>query len=136
MLREPPKSTRIDTLFPYTTFFRSDYWLSEFSWMQQAGMNAGKKIPRTEGSFFVKEAYLELKAPLLADMPGVYALNVGGAVRVGDYSSVGKVFSYSEEHTSELQSLMRISYAVFCLKNKTQTIRYTTYNLNHMLYTS
>src|SRR3546814_4660370 len=98
-------------------------------------------------------------------MPGVYALNVGGAVRVGDYSSVGKVFSYStnleyspirdlrlrgtvsqatrapnitelyspqsqdfpsvtdrsEEHTSELQSLMRISYAVFCLKKKNTT---------------
>jgi outer membrane receptor protein involved in Fe transport len=75
--------------------YRDEYSRSEFDALQQAGLNAGNKIPRTEGSFFVKEAYLELKAPLLADMPGVYALNVGGAVRVGDYSSVGKVFSYS-----------------------------------------
>src|SRR3546814_18547235 len=77
MLRRPPRSTRTDTLFPYTTLFRS---LAAF--LRRAVV--GKVVARVD----------------------VAAI------------SVLKTFDRSEEHTSELQSLMRISYAVFCLKKK------------------
>src|SRR3546814_9046543 len=78
MIRRPPRSTRTDTLFPYTTLFRSRLDL----------MMSGVRLPSSN----------QLKA----------ASRVAGASR-------GR---RSEEHTSELQSLMRISYAVFCLKKK------------------
>src|SRR3546814_3969139 len=86
MLRRPPRSTRTDTLFPYTTLFRS------------AGTAAAGGRPHAT----VEQAL----ADALAD-----------AVR-GDRVLVFGSFHRSEEHTSELQSLMRISYAVFCLKTK------------------
>src|SRR3546814_4458862 len=82
MIRRPPRSTRTDTLFPYTTLFRSD----------------GR-------GFHVDGACLGGSAGA-----GIRA----AAVRAGDRRR------RSEEHTSELQSLMRISYAVFCLKKKKQ----------------
>src|SRR3546814_7838581 len=75
MIRRPPRSTRTDTLFPYTTLFRSGLY---------ALMHAGE-----EGMQMAARSFME-----------------GPHVR------------RSEEHTSELQSLMRISYAVFCLKKK------------------
>src|SRR3546814_8914891 len=79
MRRRPPRSTRTDTLFPYTTLFRSD----------DACRNAIETEPAPFlGSFCPKQA------------KGTHFAN------------------RSEEHTSELQSLMRISYAVFCLKKK------------------
>src|SRR3546814_4617389 len=81
MIRRPPRSTRTDTLFPYTTLFRSP------------PLSPGK--PRYRCLIHVEQR-----------RDG--ALRVAGCKR-------------SEEHTSELQSLMRISYAVFCLKKKTQT---------------
>src|SRR3546814_4097945 len=87
MIRRPPRSTRTDTLFPYTTLFRS---------------------PRA------------LAAPvILVAVSRLFRDVNGGPLR-------------SEEHTSELQSLMRISYAVFCLKKKKkkQTYNETTYNIN------
>src|SRR3546814_6542219 len=80
MNRRPPRSTRTDTLFPYTTLFRSDRWRSTMR----------EKAPPIH--------------EFLAECTPGY-LNNEGNVR-------------SEEHTSELQSLMRISYAVFCLKKK------------------
>src|SRR3546814_3765965 len=92
MHRRPPRSTRTDTLFPYTTLFRSPVGLVE-------GDDAGRQ--RCPGS-------------------GRRRWRGGGrlghaAARLGN----GMVDSLrSEEHTSELQSLMRISYAVFCLKKK------------------
>src|SRR3546814_1354356 len=73
MIRRPPRSTRTDTLFPYTTLFRSSAWISG------AAPGDGRSVTGT--------------TPL----------------------------ARSEEHTSELQSLMRISYAVFCLKKKKET---------------
>src|SRR3546814_3817959 len=75
MIRRPPRSTRTDTLFPYTTLFRSRW------------------------------------------MPAVEPFLLQDGERVRHHRS--------EEHTSELQSLMRISYAVFCLKNK---------NITHLIY--
>src|SRR3546814_14444563 len=82
MIRRPPRSTRTDTLFPYTTLFRSHL--------------AVIAAIRAEG--------VEID-PAIADL----AVKQAGIAR-------------SEEHTSELQSLMRISYAVFCLKKKIQNI--------------
>src|SRR3546814_14146200 len=91
MIRRPPRSTRTDTLFPYTTLFRSVGGLGALRVILIAGQEGG-------GRLFVLLAHVEgLAEPVLRT--GVRRLR-------------------SEEHTSELQSLMRISYAVFCLKKK------------------
>src|SRR3546814_10187987 len=92
MIRRPPRSTRTDTLFPYTTLFRSDA-----DRRRHAGAAAKSAQPRRVG--------------LLAGDHALCDAAVGRRWR-----RRGR----SEEHTSELQSLMRISYAVFCLK-KTKT---------------
>src|SRR3546814_4993137 len=89
MIRRPPRSTRTDTLFPYTTLFRS--------------LQSEQQVD-------------DLVAGLAVQVAGrlVGQQQIGGR-REGTRSAAGR----SEEHTSELQSLMRISYAVFCLKKKT-----------------
>src|SRR3546814_4681612 len=97
MIRRPPRSTRTDTLFPYTTLFRS-HLLSGGS----EGDLLVWKLPEPERAEFASSVPHADGAPL-AFSPG------------------GERFR-SEEHTSELQSLMRISYAVFCLKKKKKTI--------------
>src|SRR3546814_1997629 len=89
MIRRPPRSTRTDTLFPYTTLFRSDY--SGDLLEPEAVLEC---IERAKALLAHTQAWLERHRPDL----------LGG--------------DRSEEHTSELQSLMRISYAVFCLKKK------------------
>src|SRR3546814_1775319 len=89
MIRRPPRSTRTDTLFPYTTLFRSL-------------VVAGRKAHG-----------LELQVILVRPEPG------HGMIGFFPAHDVGHGGLRSEEHTSELQSLMRISYAVFCLKKKT-----------------
>src|SRR3546814_10499611 len=134
MLRRPPRSTRTDTLFPYTTLFRSLY-RGASSHYCQAGANktgyrpaygnvdADGRIRNRERRFsdaafakhsrFVQEPvrlHARRHGPafsrhLLVDPPRRRHVHLGNAAR-------------SEEHTSELQSLMRISYAVFCLKKK------------------
>src|SRR3546814_7312021 len=90
MIRRPPRSTRTDTLFPYTTLFRSVPFFTQF----------GNLLPQQP----------------------VFSLKTGR----------------SEEHTSELQSLMRISYAVFCLKKKKNTkstqIRSTLHPILNRIY--
>src|SRR3546814_4109135 len=93
MIRRPPRSTRTDTLFPYTTLFRS-HWSRPASALRQAHRRGRRGSP-------------EHRRPR----------QVSGNHRRGEYGR-------SEEHTSELQSLMRISYAVFCLKKKRQMILY------------
>src|SRR3546814_18073597 len=90
MIRRPPRSTRTDTLFPYTTLVRS-------------------LIPR---ALEILERETEER------VAGEQFRDPGG--RVPLRLEVGKPGRRSEEHTSELQSLMRISYAVFCLKTKIQ----------------
>src|SRR3546814_7096980 len=97
MIRRPPRSTRTDTLFPYTTLFRS----------QPAPGDEDTDLQQMFGSVW------EWTGSAYRPYPGFRA--APGAV--GEYN--GK-FMRSEEHTSELQSLMRISYAVFCLKKKKQ----------------
>src|SRR3546814_3232704 len=91
MIRRPPRSTRTDTLFPYTTLFRSQ----AFSHHGAAGI-----FDQGAAAGCLERQKRKAKA-------------VPRAAR--QYNLIGR----SEEHTSELQSLMRISYAVFCLKKKT-----------------
>src|SRR3546814_1976874 len=90
MIRRPPRSTRTDTLFPYTTLFRSE--------------SMANYTEEDIRSLDWKE-HIRLR-------PGMY---IG---KLGDGSAHDDGIYRSEEHTSELQSLMRISYAVFCLKKK------------------
>src|SRR3546814_13915953 len=93
MIRRPPRSTRTDTLFPYTTLFRSP--------------EAQARAPEEEGG--------DQPQPRSAIEDITHAfLAIGRRERVGQHADLR-----SEEHTSELQSLMRISYAVFCLKKTT-----------------
>src|SRR3546814_3800364 len=84
MIRRPPRSTRTDTLFPYTTLFRSlSHGVSPLRLFEQAAQYAAHQLARDSAR-----------------------------------PAAGPAEHRSEEHTSELQSLMRISYAVFCLKKK------------------
>src|SRR3546814_7023812 len=96
MIRRPPRSTRTDTLFPYTTLFRS--------------------MPRRLGC-------------LIEKFSAAICMRASMAPTAAQWSGAGD--NRSEEHTSELQSLMRISYAVFCLKKKNTT----TYTYTLTLYT-
>src|SRR3546814_4896914 len=99
MIRRPPRSTRTDTLFPYTTRLRSSFWC----WVAERVVAKGQAVENVES---------------------VRAKFSGGDLQNVPYRS--------EEHTSELQSLMRISYAVFCLKKtnrhtkNTDTQQFTT----------
>src|SRR3546814_9046451 len=106
MLRRPPRSTRTATLFPYTTLFRSDHVI----------VTRGRRVPDRPHRIRIPEAQFT---------PGHCH-----RFRVDDHHTIQLCRPYiarqvhpdlqrvnrSEEHTSELQSLMRISYAVFCLK--------------------
>src|SRR3546814_7854795 len=98
MLRRPPRSTRTDTLFPYTTLFRS--------------RTEGRR-GRTCGRYTAHHAGTGVEAGY---GPPAYRRHACGNGRATD--GCGR----SEEHTSELQSLMRSTYAVFCLKKKKHTV--------------
>ena len=75
--------------------FREEFSRSEFDPLAQAGLNAGNAIPRTEGSFTVKEVFGEVRVPLLKGAPFADTLTVSGAVRGGDYSTVGSTLSWT-----------------------------------------
>src|SRR3546814_5494936 len=99
MIRRPPRSTRTDTLFPYTTLFRS----------RHAARGSCPPFPRHR------------------DRPQAARSSRRGP-GAGDHAGNDRMTMRSEEHTSELQSLMRISYAVFCLKKKKhRNYRYKEY---------
>src|SRR3546814_1599716 len=109
MIRRPPRSTRTDTLFPYTTLFRSmvrAVHCRQRAWPCHQGVQAG--------SLGVVRAGRAVAGRLQDRRGGADFRNAPGPG--GAAQAVG---ARSEEHTSELQSLMRISYAVFCLKKKT-----------------
>src|SRR3546814_7600597 len=101
MIRRPPRSTRTDTLFPYTTLFRSPQ-------LRQA-------IPLGYGTALLKRRP-DIRAAERALASATAQIGVATAMMYPQVS-LGAA-ARSEEHTSELQSLMRISYAVFCLKKK------------------
>src|SRR3546814_2396693 len=106
MIRLPPRSTRTDTLFPYTTLFRSveginagadDYMAKPFA--------IGELIARARARPPCRGTFVPARRRRTVDEEGI------------DWKEV-ETLARSEEHTSELQSLMRISYAVFCLQTK------------------
>src|SRR3546814_2364000 len=107
MIRRPPRSTRTDTLFPYTTLFRSCPAFSRFLVSSSVRRSSDRSTASYRGRLYwwmcstqqTLGQELEISAAAICDRR-------------------------SEEHTSELQSLMRISYAVFCLKKKKKHIRY------------
>src|SRR3546814_6654952 len=98
MIRRPPRSTRTDTLFPYTTLFRST---------RCAGPGGTAFLPPGRGAKVLGTRWVD---------------SVGVLTVIG--TSMLSFPRRSEEHTSELQSLMRISYAVFCLKKKNKKKTY------------
>jgi len=75
--------------------YREEFARSEFDALQQAGLNAGNAIPRTEGKFDVIEYFTELNVPLIADAFMAKQLNLRGAVRLSDYSTVGNTESWN-----------------------------------------
>src|SRR3546814_1486068 len=99
MIRRPPRSTRTDTLFPYTTLFRS------FT-------NAERRINRVRPVFASKVGMDEWEITCAIGRAMGYDMSYTASSEIMDE------IARSEEHTSELQSLMRLSYAVFCLKKK------------------
>src|SRR3546814_5616935 len=128
MIRRPPRSTRTDTLFPYTTLFRSLGMRFLAGLLEHAPASAAFAAPTIN-------AYRRYRPYSLApdraiwgrDNRGVMARVLGAPGdpasrienRLGEPAANPYLYR-SEEHTSELQSLMRISYAVFCLKTKTK----------------
>src|SRR3546814_10908396 len=114
MLRPPPRSTRTDTLFPYTTLFRSADVLGDgiglggrAHWKYRAGVvhrHLGRQRRWGAWRWHGNERRIE-------EVTAVQSSSV-------TCGSMRQSLLRSEEHTSELQSLMRISYAVFCLKKK------------------
>src|SRR3546814_4768456 len=120
MIRRPPISTRTDTLFPYTTLFRS----AIVGKQPPCESELGRHLFRIDICGLRRLLQRQKTVPTHLDQP----------VRAG---------GRSEEHTSELQSLMRISYAVFCLKKKKKKIKstiltnkddQTTHNTIYSLY--
>src|SRR3546814_7408052 len=109
MIRRPPRSTRTDTLFPYSTLFRSEM-LNMFDARAQVVQCGG--IPEALLGLDRFEAREKVVALLEAESFLEKVEDRVVQTPFGDRSG------RSEEHTSELQSLMRISYAVFCLKKK------------------
>src|SRR3546814_2438773 len=107
MIRRPPRATRTDTLFPYTTLFRSQQ-------MVRARPHIGKgQRPKVNNGQAVR---VNGAIRLLGHEVIHHAKKAGGQEKAHGVMAVPPL--RSEEHTSELQSLMRISYAVFCLKKK------------------
>src|SRR3546814_5150655 len=115
MIRRPPRYTRTDTLFPDTTLFRS-------AGRQELALDhsIGRVLENEVGGSLPGDAMAEgVDVAPLVDGDRVMVIRIHQpllAVRSGQV--IGQDHVRSEEHTSELQSLMRISYAVFCLKKK------------------
>src|SRR3546814_1364220 len=125
MILRPPRSTRTDTLFPYTTLFRSPHArLDLTSAIPRARPTCRRTaLPRAQNSHSCLLSYLPRHA---ADGARAHYHNHIAILReipdrlrqIDDVFNKNRFHLRSEEHTSELQSLMRISYAVFCLTKK------------------
>src|SRR3546814_4548979 len=112
MIRRPPRSTRTDTLFPYTTLFRSLQRRRGAVVCRRCRADPRAAARGAGGRLGFPVAITAVRRP--ADL---------SAVRAGAFAVRRRDLRRSEEHTSELQSLMRISYAVFCLKKKKHKVR-------------
>src|SRR3546814_4554621 len=111
MIRRPPRATRTATLFPYTTLFRSADPLPRRSVGRIAGPRPRQEVPVDRTVRLQRETLVHERFRHVAD---------------------AATQRRSEEHTSELQSLMRISYAVFCLKKKTTNMTNTDPLVEHI----
>src|SRR3546814_6042834 len=113
MIRRPPSSTRTDTLFPYTTLFRSH--LLALAWIRP-----DIDRPRCTQPHMRNLHAHRLAGDLHVLMAPVELIGLARPERQRDEggNTIAGILARSEEHTSELQSLMRTSYAVFCLKKK------------------
>src|SRR3546814_2369205 len=109
MIRRPPRSTRPDTLFPYTPLFRSGHVL-------RVPRPRDANLPQVPRVGHVEPPEVDVLA--LGNRHGGLEEDQAVSSRLSRH---GSNCERSEEHTSELQSLMRISYAVFCLKKKNNT---------------
>src|SRR3546814_3443077 len=119
MILRPPRSTRTDTLLPYTTLFRSRRCESSAPAQKAAAPDAHR--------FWDAPAlFRQCRGDLFLPAPSVLA---------GRARSHAEIRARSEEHTSELQSLMRISYAVFCSNKKISTLNTTDSNRPQPFYT-
>src|SRR3546814_8115859 len=122
MIRRPPRSTRTDTLFPYTTLFRSFVRnLRVTAPDEEAQARVTEVLAAVDDAIAQTEALIaktqQIKAGLMHDL-FTRGVTADGQLRPP------REQARSEEHTSELQSLMRLSYAVLCLQKKTQTVPY------------
>src|SRR3546814_6478079 len=107
MIRRPPRSTRTDTLFPYTTLFRSLLGtIDECQPFTLLRFRGQRQVPHRDGV----DLFVAVEVPDTGE-------------QIADGERPLHLQARSEEHTSELQSLMRISYAVFCLKKKNTTTK-------------
>src|SRR3546814_3472075 len=111
MIRRPPRSTRTDTLFPYTTLFRSRPEAFH------GGADRASARRKWRDGIFDRRRRDRVGARSAAVPRSLYGLR-------------------SEEHTSELQSLMRTSYAVFCLKTKNNKIHNIRFHIRHLQHVS
>src|SRR3546814_1964510 len=124
MIRRPPRSTRTDTLFPYTTLFRSVKRLTRLlcDKIETIEPGFGIEILTLTATFAepidskqTVTSLIDDAIPDVSDLVDTLANRVGGR-RIYRAAPVASDVPRSEEHTSEIPSLMRISYAVFCLK--------------------
>src|SRR3546814_4751460 len=138
MIRRPPRSTRADPLFPYTTLFRafrqlrpscapsSPPWRCRRDrhlqhWLNRSDALAFSRSQASIGAW-IDDGQHSMRGQCAWPQKGEHVRDV---VRLAEIDT-GVAHGRSEEHTSELQSLMRISYAVFCLKKKKQITKTTT----------
>src|SRR3546814_1677097 len=120
MIRRPPRSTRTDTLFPYTTLFRSDDVFRFPSCPAPGTLATTAAQPGARHLHDrVDRLWVWLRRPVL------FQPHVSAPVRHHAVGFPQQRSERSEEHTSELQSLMRISYAVLCLKKKNDKKHYS-----------
>src|SRR3546814_5563323 len=116
MIRRPPRSTRTDTLFPYTTLFRSKVIWLEAKTAVDNTLRPATLSPTVMSSLFTLRP-VRYTGGIWSFSTMLSGKKEVTPLELPKYSTPCR----SEEHTSELQSLMRISYAVFCLKKQTNT---------------
>src|SRR3546814_993156 len=123
MVRRPPVSTLTDPLFPYTTLFRSECGIQR-NWHSREGL-----------SHYARQVHRSVAdgvTGIFSACSSSSGLSISTSQWAGAASWAASASNRSEEHTSELQSLMRISYAVFCLKKKKQKKKQLNQNMNYL----